>query len=85
MGADHGGDAFQLGAKVAVHFHNQAEKTMYFEISVAEVICRTDSSDLLEKTIVKKLEAGLKIVAESKFHIYIDSEHKTRCRYGKKA
>ncbi len=58
-GGDHGGDAFQFGAKVTVHFHN-GKPPINIELSVAEVICRTDSAELLEATIVPGLSEAMK-------------------------
>ncbi|KAL7530344.1 hypothetical protein ACHAXR_003439, partial [Thalassiosira sp. AJA248-18] len=82
-GGDHGGDAFQFGSKVAVHFHNDT-KPIIFEISVGEVICRTDSSELLEKTLVPKLTPGLEKIAKTKLWIYLDADNLIKCEFGDK-
>jgi len=82
-GGDHGGDAFQFGATVKVHF-NDGTEPFEFEMSACEIVCRTDCAELLEKTIVDGLTLGLEKIAESKLNIFLDEEKKIQCSYGEK-
>jgi len=79
-GGDHGGDAFQFGANVKVHF-NDGTDPFDFEISACEVICRTDSAELLEKTVVDGLTVGLEKISNSKLFIYRDEDNRLKCCY----
>ena len=83
LGGDHGGDAFQFGAKVGLHFHGN-RKPIYFEVSACEVICRTDCSELLEKTLVEKLTPYIKKMETDTMWVYLDEEQKVQCCYGNK-
>ena len=77
VGGDHGIGAFIAGAKVIVVHkkpEGKHEECFSFEISVAEVICRKDTGDLLAKTIKDTLTKGLREMAESNLTIggYLD-------------
>ena len=61
VGGDHGDTAFQFGASVSVNLTN--ERIIDFEVSVIELICRIDTGELIESTILPRLTKGLEIVA----------------------
>lgn len=82
IGGDHGDTAFQFGAAITAILNDNTR--VYFEIIVAELICRKDSSALLEKTILPGLTAGLKIIAEDPLHIYSDDhDNSLKCAFAK--
>jgi hypothetical protein len=80
VGGDHGDTAFQFEASVAVEPSNK--KIIDFEVSACEIICRKDTGALLEKTILPRLTAGLRTVAESPLHIHIDEKGTISCKFG---
>ena len=57
-GGDHGDVAFQFGA--SVHVEMSEGNRIHFEVSLIELICRKDTSELIEETILDELTAGLK-------------------------
>ena len=63
-----------------VHF-NDGTDPFDFEISACEVICRTDSAELLEKTVVDGLTVGLEKISNSKLFIYRDEDNRLKCCY----
>jgi hypothetical protein len=71
-GGDHGDVAFQFGA--SVHVEMSEGNRIHFEVSLIELICRKDTSELIEETILDELTAGLKKVATLGLHIHRD-EH----------
>ena len=79
-GGDHGDIAFQFGATVSVELDD--DTVIDFEVSVCEVICRTDTADLLEKTILPRLTKGLKTIATKMLHIYTDLAGNVNCCFG---
>jgi len=82
-GGDHGCDVFQFGASMKVHFSDGTEP-FEFDMSACDIICRTDSAELLEKIIVDGLTVGLEKKAESKLNICLDKEKKIKFAYGEK-
>ncbi|KAL7553941.1 hypothetical protein ACHAWF_017571 [Thalassiosira exigua] len=78
-GGDHGDVAFQFGATVQVE---TKEENLEFEMSLAEVLCRTDSAEIIEKTILGDLTKAMKTVATKRLHIYKDAEGKVGCCFG---
>jgi len=82
LGGDHGGDAFTFGTKLCVHFHG-AREPIYCEVTVCEVICRKDSAELLEKTLVEKMTPYIKKINDEQLWIYrVDQE--VHCSYGER-
>jgi hypothetical protein len=71
-GGDHGDVAFQFGA--SVHVEMSEGNRIHFKVSLIELICRKDTSELIEETILDELTAGLKKVATLGLHIHRD-EH----------
>jgi hypothetical protein len=61
VGGDHGDTAFQFGAAITAEMHDG--RKIYFEVTTAELICRKDTSKLLEATIIPQLTTGLKIIS----------------------
>ena len=51
-------------------------------MSLAEVLCRTDSAEIIEKTILGDLTKAMKTVATKRLHIYKDTEGKVGCCFG---
>ena len=87
-GCDAGGGAFVAGARLAVTVtvkpgtkYPPGEETFTFEITVAEIICKEDCTDLLSRTIKDKLTEGLQTIAENELHIYIDKNDEIQCTY----
>ena len=80
-GGDKGGDAFQFGSKIKIDFHG-GRAPIFVQISVAEVICRNGTAELLEATIVPNLTKGLKNIATLPLQIYLDNENKVICKFG---
>ena len=77
---DHGDIIFQFGATVSVELDD--DSVIDFEVSVCVIICRIDTVDLLEKTILPKLTKGLKTIATKLFHIYTDLAGNINCYFG---
>ncbi len=80
VGGDHGDTAFQFRASVAVE--PSTKKIIDFEVSACEIICRKDTGALLEKTILPRLTASLRTVAESPLNIYSDEKGTISCKFG---
>ena len=80
-GGDHGCGAFVAGAKVVVTFSDKS--SVYFDVSVAEVLCRKDNAEVLEKTILTELTKGLKTMAENEMHIIRKKNGDYDCVFGK--
>ena len=70
-GGDHGDIAFHFGAIIIVETTNGK---IDLDVSVLEVLCQTDSAELLEKTILKRLTKGMRTVATDMLYIYIDAQ-----------
>ena len=68
VGGDHGDTAFQFGAAVTVKLQSGDE--VYFELISSELICRKDTSALIEATILPTLTKGLQTISEQTLHIY---------------
>ena len=79
-GGDHGDIAFQFGATISVELDDNS--AIDFEVSVAEVICRTDSADLIEQTILPRLTKGLRTISSKMLHIYTDETGTVGCCFG---
>jgi hypothetical protein len=71
-GGDHGDTAFQFGASVSVELANG--RTIDFEVSTCELICRKDTGRLLEETILQRLTSGLEIISTFQLHLFINDE-----------
>jgi hypothetical protein len=67
LGGDHGCGAFVVGAKVIVTFTDN--KSECFDVSVAEVLCRKDNAEILEKTVLSELSKYLELVVENPIRI----------------
>jgi hypothetical protein len=80
-GGDHGDAAFQFGASVTVDLHSG--KSLDFEVLVCELICRTESGPMIEKTILTTLTAGLEVVATTPVHIYEDNNNELCVKFEK--
>jgi hypothetical protein len=79
-GGDHGDVAFQF--RVSVHIEISDGSTIYFEVSVLELICRKDTAKLIEATILPGLTSGLKKVATLSLHIHHDEQDgKIHCKF----
>jgi hypothetical protein len=74
-GGDHGYTAFQFGAAITAEMHDDGRK-IYFEFTTVEIICRKDTSKLLEATILPRLTTGLKIISSPSLHLYFNSNNK---------
>jgi hypothetical protein len=61
---------------------SKEEESIIFDVSIAEVICKKDTSDLIQKAIGEPLEKGLKHIVESSLPIGYDREGKLQCRFG---
>ena len=57
VGGDHGDTAFQFGAAITAEMHDGGK--IYFEVTTVELICRKDTSKLLEATILPRLTSIL--------------------------
>ena len=71
VGGDHGNTAFQFGAAITAEMHDGGK--IYFEVTTVELICRKDSSKLLEATILSRLTIGLKIIGTQPLHLNFNS------------
>ena len=69
-GGDHGQVAFQAGARIVVILK---KGQLIFEVSVAEVLCRKDNADILQKTIEPRLSRGLEGISKSSLNIACDA------------
>jgi hypothetical protein len=79
-GGDHGNVAFQFGASVQIEISDRS--TIYFEVSVLELICRKDTPKLIEATLLPGLTSGLMKVATLSLHIYHDKrDGKIHCKF----
>lgn len=78
-GGDHGDTAFQFGASVSVELCDG--NLLEFEVSIAELICRKDTGALIQKTILPRLTAGLKVVATKPLHVYHDDNGELLCGF----
>jgi hypothetical protein len=83
FGGDHGQGAFQFGAKVEMHFTDTA-KSIPFIISLAEVVCRKDTGELLEKTIIKPLAKGMKTITNCNLLLSRGGDGKVECIFDNK-
>lgn len=79
IGGDHGNTAFQFSAAIKAILESGEE--VYCEILACELICRTDSSELLERTILPRLSKGLEIMAMTNLHIYSTDENSLLCSF----
>ena len=71
---DHGNTAFQIGAAITAEMHDG--RKIYFEVTTVKLICRKDTSKLLEATILPRLTTGLKIINTPSLHLYFNSNNK---------
>ena len=76
---NHGDVAFQFGATVIVETR---KITIRFEVSIDEVLCRTDSVDLIKATILERLTKGMKVTATKRLHMFTDRDGKYQCSFG---
>ena len=88
-GGDHGKGAFVAGARIVVKLADDAKsakgddiQSFSFEISVAEIICRKDNAEILEKTIKDELTKGLDTLATEPLHFFRDATNKIQCSVG---
>jgi hypothetical protein len=79
VGGDHGDTAFQFGASVSVNL--MGNRIIDFEVSVCELICRKDTSKLIESTILPRLTKGLEIVATWHLHIEMNDDGLLECEF----
>jgi hypothetical protein len=98
VGADHGAGAFLAGCKIVILYESRDqpmisiptpksgsvphEQSIVFDVSLAEVICRKDTSDLIQKTIGKELTAGFKTIAQKQLTIGLDDNDEIQCSFG---
>ena len=72
-GADHGLGAMIVGSRIVVilkdNVSDDTKESFSFEISVAEILCRKDNADLLDKTVKTELTKGLRTIAKNKLVI----------------
>jgi len=73
VGGDHGDTAFQFGAAITAEMHDGGK--IYFEVTTVKLICRKDTSKLLEATILPRLTTGLKIISTQPLHLYFHSNN----------
>jgi hypothetical protein len=52
-----------------------------YRLPIAEVICRKDTSEIIQKAIGEQLEKGLKHIVESGLTIGFDRDGKWQCRF----
>ncbi len=74
VGGDHGDTVFQFGAAFTADMHDR--RKIYFEVTTVKLICRKDTSKLLEATILPWLTDGLKITSTQPLHLYFNSNNK---------
>jgi hypothetical protein len=74
VGGDHGNTAFQFGAAITAEMHDG--RKIYFEVTTVKLICRKDTSKLLEAAILPRLTDGLKIIRTQPLHLYFNSNNK---------
>jgi hypothetical protein len=67
-----GDTAFQFGAAITAEMHDGGK--IYFEVTTVKLICRNDSSKLVEATILPRLTIGLKIISTQPLHLYFNSK-----------
>ena len=72
VGGDHGDTVFQFGAAITAEMHDGGK--IYFEVTTVELICRKDTSKLLEATILPRLTTGLKIISTQPLHLYSNDD-----------
>ncbi len=77
VGGDHGDMAFQYG--VAITAELQDGEQLYFEVSCCQLICRKDTSALLEKTILSHLTTELRIISTQALNIYSNANDTLLC------
>jgi hypothetical protein len=79
-GGNHGDVAFQFGA--SAHIEISDGSTIYFEVSVLELICKKDAAKLIEATILPGLTSGLKKMATLSLHIHHEEQDgKIHCKF----
>ena len=50
-------------------------------MSILEVLCRTDSAKLLEKTVLPRLTEAMKVVTKERIHIWTDTQGRYHACY----
>jgi hypothetical protein len=79
VGGENGDRAFQIGASVSDYVIGS--RIFDFEVSVCELICRKDTSKLIESTILTQLTQGLDIVAMWNLHIEMNDNRGLVCKF----
>ena len=79
VGGDHGDTAFQFGAAITAEMHDG--RKIYFEVTTVKLICRKDTSKLLEATILPRLTTGLKIISTQPLHLYSNDVDSLVCSF----
>ena len=79
VGGDHGDMAFQFGAAITVHL--KSGDKVHFELLSCKLICRKDTSALIEATILRTLTKGLWIISEQPLHIYKSDGNTLVCKF----
>ena len=99
-GADHGQGALQAGTKTVLVFEPRdkpvtciptpkskptpSEFAISFEVGIAEVICKKDTSEVIRKTICDHLTKHFKTIASNPLTIGFDRETQSiKCCFGK--
>ena len=77
IGGDHGNTAFHFGAAITAEL--QDEGLLYFEDCCCKLVCRKDTSVLLEKTILPCLTTGLKVISMQALNIYSNADDMLLC------
>jgi hypothetical protein len=79
VGGDHGDTAFQFGAAITAEMHDGGK--IYVEVTTVELICRKDTSKLLEATILPRLTTGPKIISTQPLHLYSNDNDSLVCSF----
>ncbi len=79
VGGDHGDTGFQFGAAISAEMQNGEQ--IYFKVTTVELICRKDTSKLLEVTILTRLTTGLKIISTQPLHLYSNDKDSLVCSF----
>ena len=78
---DHCIGAFQAGCKVCVAYnnYNAEEQSLVFDLAYADVICRKDMSELINKTTGPHLKAAFQKIAYNTLSFGVDDNGMIRC------
>ena len=76
--------AFQTGCKVCIAYNNNnaKEQSLVFDCAYADVICRKDTSELINKTTGPQLKAVFQKIAHNTLSFGVDDNGVMRCCFG---